>query len=98
MEDFNKYMEEFKSYSIEEKRKVAIDQLKLIASLTNTMCEKLNIKNDIIITKDIMEAEKENVSEEDFIEGIVVYANSIQNSLCDFIDKTTEILDNKLGE
>ncbi len=93
MEDFNKYMEEFKGNSLEDKRKIALDQLKIIASLTNTMCEELGVNNNLIVTKDIIEAEK-NVSEDDFVEAVVVYASSIQNSLCDFVDKMTDILEN----
>ena len=98
MDDINEYMEEFKTYSLEEKRKVALDQLKLIASLANLMCEKLNVKNEVIITKDILEAHENTDSDDDFVEGIVVYANSIQESLCDFIDKMTTILEDKSKE
>ena len=98
MDDINEYMEEFKTYSLEEKRKVALDQLKLIASLANLMCEKLNVKNEVIITKDILEAYENTDSDDDFVEGIVVYANSIQESLCDFIEKMTTILEEKSKE
>ena len=98
MDDINEYMEEFKTYSLEEKRKVALDQLKIIASLANIMCEKLNVKNEVIITKDILEAYENTDSDDDFVEGIVVYANSIQESLCDFIEKMTSILEEKSKE
>ena len=98
MDDINEYMEEFKTYSLEEKRKVALDQLKIIASLANIMCEKLNVKNEVIITKDILEAHENTDSDDDFVEGIVVYANSIQESLCDFIEKMTSILEEKSKE
>ena len=98
MEDFNEYMNEFKEYSLEDKRKTAIDQLKVIASLTNTMCNELNIKNELIVTKDAIEGYKENTTEDDFVEAIVVYASSIQKSLCDFVDKMTDILEKKSRE
>ena len=32
-------------------------------------------------------------SDDDFVEGIVVYASSIQKSLCKFTEKLTEILE-----
>ena len=95
MNEFDKYMEEFKNNSIQEKKEIALEQLKLISVLTNQMCEELSVKNDIIITKDVLEAKNGNCSEEDFVEAVVVYASSIQNSLCDFADKLTEILENK---
>ena len=95
MDDFNNYMNEFKQNSLEEKRKISLDQLKIIASLTNTMCNELGIENDLLVTKDIVEAQGENISEDDYVESVVVYTSSIQNSLCDFVDKMTEILENK---
>ena len=94
MEEFNEYMEDFKKNSLEDKKTIALEQLKLIASLTNKMCEELGIENDLIITKDVAEAEQSK-SEDDFVEAVVVYASSIQNSLCDFADKATEILETK---
>lgn len=98
MKKFNEYMEEFKKYSLEGKRNIALEQLKIIASLTNKMCEGINAKNEVIVTKNLLEAYETTATEEDFIEGIVVYTNSIQNSLCDFIDKMTTILYDKSRE
>ena len=95
MDDINNYMKEFKQNSLEEKRKISLDQLKIIAGLTNTMCNELGVKNDLIVTKDIVEAEKNNMNENDYVEAVVVYTSSIQNSLCDFIEKMTEILESK---
>ena len=95
MEDFNEYMKEYKTYSLEDKRKVALDQLKILASLTNKMCEELGVENDLNVTKDIVEAQKENASEEDILEGIVVYTSLIQTALCTFVDKFTDILEKK---
>ncbi len=97
-EEFKEYMKEFKTYSLEDKRKTTLEQLKLIASLANKMCEEVGAKNEMFVTKDILEAEENLNSEEDYVEGVVVYANSIQNSLCDFIDKMTDILKEKAGE
>ena len=94
MNNFNEYMEDFKLKSIEEKRTIALEQLKLLASLTNEICEKTNIKNAPIITKDILEAENDKSNDEDFVEAVVVYASSIQESLCDYIDNMTKILEN----
>jgi len=93
MEDFNKYMEEFKSYSLDDKRKTALEQLKVILSLTDTMCEELGVDSEMIITKDAVEAQNNITSDDDFVEGVVVYASSIQNSLCKFTEKLTEILE-----
>ena len=69
-----------------------------IICLHNKMCEEVGVKNEIIVTPDIVEAAKENSKEEDFVEAVVVYASSIQNSICDFVDKFTEVLEKKSRE
>lgn len=93
MEEFKKYMEDFKSKSIDEKKAISLEQLKLIVSLTNTMCKEVGSKNELIITEDLADVEKSSFTEEDFVEAVVVYSSSIQNSLCDFIDKFSEIIE-----
>lgn len=98
MEDFNKYMEEFKKNSLEEKREISLEQLKIVSGLANTMCNELGAKNDIIITKDVVEGHQKLDSEEEFVEAVVVYTSSIQQSLCELVDRITEILEKKLEE
>ena len=36
------------------------------------------------LSRQLMDLEKENYSEDDFAEAIIVLINSIQNSICDF--------------
>ncbi|MBQ6497616.1 MAG: hypothetical protein IJI58_02745 [Bacilli bacterium] len=95
MKEFNQYMEQFKENSLKEKKEIALEQLKIITGLTNAMCIELGCANEMIITKDVLEGQKNKESEEDFVEAVVVYASSIQTSLCDLVDKITEILENK---
>ena len=94
MEDFNEYMEEFKKNSLDEKKSIALEQLKVIVSLVNKLCEEIGCNNKMIVTKDVIEANRQGCSEDDFVEGVVVYASSIQDSLCEFIDKMDEVLKN----
>lgn len=98
MDNFNEYMEEFKQNSLEEKRKIALEQLKILTSLTTTMCDEVNVKSEPIITKDIVEAQNGNSSEEDFVEAVVVYASSIQKSLCDFVENMTKVMEKATRE
>lgn len=95
MNKFNRYMDEFKSYSLEDKKKVVLDQLKLLNSLTNEMCSELGITSDLLINSDVVVAHNNLKSEENFVEGIVVYVSSIQNQLCDFINEFSNIIENK---
>lgn len=92
-EDFNEYMTFFKSQPLKEKQNIVIEQLKMLTGLTNSMCRELNVKNDILLSKELVDLNKDNYSEDDFAEAVIVYVNSIQNSLCDFSNKLSDMAD-----
>jgi hypothetical protein len=92
-EEFEKYMQQFMTKSTKEKETIVFEQLKVLASLTNSMCKELNVDNEIIINKELLDLSKSDYTEADFAEAMIVLINSIQNSLCDFNIKFTEIMD-----
>ena len=92
-EDFNEYMEFFKSQPLKEKQNIVIEQLKMLMGLTNTMCKELNVDNEILLNKEIADLNKDNYTEDDFAEALIVYINSIQNSLCDFSNRLSDVAD-----
>ncbi len=93
-EDFNEYMTFFKGQPLKEKQSIILEQLKMLAGLTNTMCKELNVDNEILLSKELVELNSDGYSEEDFAEALIIYINSIQNSLCDFSDKLSDIVSN----
>ena len=62
--------------------------------MTNRMCKEIDAPNEMLINKEVNDLEKEDYIEDDFAEAIIVLLNSIQNSICDFDLKLTEICDN----
>ncbi len=93
-EDFNKYMLSFKSRSLKDKQNIVIEQLKMLAILTNSMCKELNVDNEILLNRELIDINKDNYTEDDFAEALIVYINSIQNSLCDYCNKLVSVNDN----
>ena len=93
-EDFNKYMLSFKSRSLKDKQNIIIEQLKMLAILTNSMCKELNVDNEILLNRELIDINKDNYTEDDFAEALIVYINSIQNSLCDYCNKLVSVNDN----
>lgn len=83
-EDFNEYMESFKKLTLKEKQDIIIEQLKLISSLVGKMCESEDIKSEFLFNKEIIDLNKEEYTEDDFAEALIVYINIIQNTLCDY--------------
>lgn len=82
--DFDEYMKHFKMLSLREKQMVIYQQLKLLSGFTNLICEKSGIKNEMIVNSELIDLKKDNYSEDDFAEAVIVLVNSIQNSICDF--------------
>ena len=86
-------MEEFKSKTLKEKENITFEQLKILAVFTNNMCKQVNMNNEILINKELIDINGENYTEDDFVEASLVLINSIQNSLSDFSIKLTDIME-----
>ena len=94
MEDnFEQYMDYYKKLPLKNKQKIALNQLKMLSQMTNKMCNELNINNEIIMTQELIEVSKEEYTEDEYSNALIVLINSIQNSLCDFDIKLTELLE-----
>ena len=91
-EDINEYMDFFKNQSLKEKQSIIYEQLKMLSALTNNMCKELDIPNDIIINKELLDLNNKNYIQDDFAEAIIVLINSIQNSICDYANGISELL------
>ena len=89
-ENFQEYMDFLK-----EKQNIILEQLKLLSSYTNNMCKTLNIPNEILLNKEMLDLNNTNYTEDDFAEAIITYISSIQESLNDYnigLDKITDKL------
>ena len=82
-EDFNEYINYFKTLSLKEKQSIIYEQMKILAGFTNSLCNELNVKSELLINKELLDLNNENYSQDDFAEAIIVLLNSIQNSICD---------------
>jgi hypothetical protein len=92
-DNFNDYMEFFKSLPLKEKQNIIIEQLKMLSTFTDLMCKEYRIPSDLIMNKEVLDVNKEDYTEDDFAEAIIVYINSIQNSLSDYNIGISKMLD-----
>ena len=90
MNNLNEYLEYFKGLPLETKKEIVIDELKMLTSLTNKMCNEIEANNEVLLNKEVLETE----TEEDFTEAVITYICSIKNSLADFNNELTEISEN----
>ena len=83
-ENFDEYMKFFKSQTLKEKQSIIYEQMKLLASFTNNMCNEIGLKNEMLVNKELLDLNNTSYTEDDFAEAIIVLLNSIQESICDF--------------
>lgn len=93
-ETFEEYMEYFKGLTLREKQGVVLEQLKLLASSSSMICREIGSENEVLSNKELLDMNKESYTEDDFAEAVLVLVSSIQNSMCDFHLKFTEVLEN----
>jgi len=94
IENFEEYITFFKNLTLKEKQSIVLDQLKMLSAYTNSMCTSMNILNKPLIDKELLDVNKDSYTEDDFAEAVIVYVNSIQNSLNDYNIGIDKILDN----
>lgn len=91
--DFNEYLKDIKELPLREKQEIAFEQLKMLAVISNGFCKEIGAENEILVNKELNDLTKDNYTEDDFVEAIIVLTNSIQNSICDFHLKMSDIID-----
>ena len=92
-EDINEYMTFFKEQTLKEKQNIIYEQLQMLAGFTNNLCKELNISNEPILNRELLDLKNDNYTEDDFAEAIIVLINSIQNSVCDYSNGISALLD-----
>ena len=94
--DFNEYLSDIKKLPLREKQEIVFEQLKMLAAISNGFCKEIGAEKEMIINKELTDLKNKNYTEDDFVEAILVLTNSIQNSICDFHLKMSDII-NKLS-
>ena len=54
-EDINEYMAFFKEQILKEKQSIIYEQLPMLAGFANNLCQKLNISNEPILNRKILD-------------------------------------------
>ena len=94
MDSFEEYIEYFKGLPLKQKQEIIIDELKLLTAMTNKMCKEIDANNEVILSKEVVDINKENYTEDNFSDALITYICSIKNSLDDFSIKLTDISNN----
>ena len=85
---FEEYLTNFDRQNSLEKRHIIVEQLKIINKFTSSMCTNLNLNPGLISN-----LRNNNTNDEDFYHDLIILINSMQDSLCNFSDKFTDIME-----
>ena len=84
---FDEYMSYYKTLPLKEKQNILIEQLKMLSSVTNQLCQEVGVDNEVIVNRELLDLNSNNYTEDDFAEALVVLVSSVQDSICDFCEK-----------
>lgn len=85
--EFNNYIEAYKKLSSVDKRKVVEAELKEIVMVLQQLNANCHNDVDILFNREILDLNKDDMTEDDFTEAIFVYLNAIKELLAHYVTK-----------
>ena len=91
-EKFNECVKVYKELPLQEKKEIVNQEVKKVLAFIQKAKQDLNIKEDILFNREILDLNSDNVSDDDFVEAMYVYIHSIQESLGEYFNAVAERL------
>ena len=83
--DFDNYVEEFKKLSLDEKKKLTIEEFKKIIVLFEKLNQENNNDTEVLFNREILDLNKTNSTEDDYVEAVFVYINTMQELIGNYL-------------
>ena len=94
-EAFASLIEYYKLLPIQNKRNEIINEIEDIISNYSKMCTKLNLIPNMTLNKEMLNINREDLTEEEFLHALFAYINTLGDISGQFINKVSELLENK---
>jgi len=95
-EAFSGLMEYYKLLPTQNKRDEIISTLEELISNYTKICSKFGVMPDMALNKEILNIKRDDLKEDEFLHAIFAYLNTLQDISAQFIDKMSEVIDNKV--
>ncbi len=92
-EAFTGLMEYYKKLPLENKRNEIINELEDIISNYSKICTKLGVMPDMMLNKEMLNINRKNLNEEEFLHALFAYLNTLQDVSAQFIDRMSDIIE-----
>lgn len=87
---YDEYINSYKNLSLIEKRNEVFYELKKMIALLNKVNTDIGINNELLLNKEVLEAIDGNALETDYLEGLFVYVNCLEELLGTYLEHTTK--------
>ena len=94
-EAFSGLMEYYKLLPTQNKRDEIISTLEELISNYTKICSKFGVMPDMALNKEILNIKRDDLKEDEFLHAIFAYLNTLQDISAQFIDKMSEVIENK---
>ena len=84
---FNEYIEEVKKMDISSKRDELLNSVKEIIAFFESLAQNENMELHYLVNRELIDLNGTNVSEDDFIEGLLVYVEIAKNIMGEYLEK-----------
>ncbi len=92
---FTGLMEYYKLLPLKNKRDEIISELESLISNYSKICTKLNVIPDMVLNKEMLNINRDDLSEDEFLNAIFCYLNTLQDISGQFIDNVCNLIENK---
>lgn len=92
-ESFNAYIEKFKKLNLQDKKEITINEINRLLIFLDKLNREINENCKILLNREMAGIKKEGSTEDDFVEAVFVYINSIEEALANYVDN----IENKIG-
>ena len=90
---YNEYIRDFSLLSVDEKKKMTISELKTIIETLKEISESLKLDTKLVLSKEMNDLNGITITEDDFLEGIFAYINTLQILIDECLEKILQMND-----
>ncbi len=94
-EAFVGLIEYYKILPLKNKRIEIINDIEQLISNYSKICSKLGMVPNILLNKEMLNINREDLTEEEFLHAVYAYLNALQDISGQFIDKIGDMIENK---
>lgn len=91
-EKFNNYVEAYKQLPLQEKKNIVNDEVKKLLAIIEKAKSDIGLQSQLLLNKEILDLNRDSVSDDDFVEAMFVYIHTIQESLGDYFNEIVKYL------